>query len=132
MVLFFVNGIPNYTHTPRMVRVVAAGVWWVRGRARVVPEGGQHTRCVRRAAAGGAPALSSFKKYAQRCVGPGVSRRRCPCARGELGSLSRSVGRPGGVRRCLRRAAAVVAAPVASMLIKKSLLCLKTVADGFY
>ena len=48
--------------------------WWARGRARVVPEGGQHTRCVRRAAAGGAPAFSSFKKYAFEAV---ISQRTC-------------------------------------------------------
>ena len=117
-----------------MVRVVAAGAGGL-GAGRVWCRREGSTLAVSVApllSDGGTPALSSFKMYAQRCVGPGVSRRRCPCARGELGSLSRSVGRPGGVRRCLRRAAAVVAAPVASMLIKKSLLCLKTVADGFY
>ena len=39
---------------PRMTRVVAAGVWWVRARVCVVPEGGQHPRCVLRAAAAAA------------------------------------------------------------------------------
>ena len=49
-----------------------------------------------------------------------------PCARGELGSVSRSAGRPEGVRRCRCRAADVAAAPVASLLIKKSLCAVGT------